>query len=74
MEEGVAYGSYTTRSLTQYIFLAKRHLGTDLTNNIWLRAHFWFLYHTILQVLQKLLVLPTQTKTGFTDPKASLFS
>ena len=48
MNEGVAYGSYTTRSLTQYIVLAKRHLGIDLTNNSWLHQHFWFMYRTIL--------------------------
>ena len=48
MNEGVAYGSYTTRSLTQYVFLAKRHLGIDLTNNLWLHQHFWFMYRTIL--------------------------
>ena len=48
MNEGVGYGSYTSRSLTQYVFLAKRHLGIDLTHNSWLRQHFWFMYRTIL--------------------------
>ena len=48
MNEGVGYGTYTTRSLTQYVFLAERHLGIDLTNNPWLHQHFWFMYHTIL--------------------------
>ena len=48
MNEGVGYGTYTSRSLTQYVFLAKRHLGIDLTNNPWLQQHFWFMYRTIL--------------------------
>lgn len=72
MEEGVAYGSYTTRSLTQYIFLAKRHLGTDLTNNIWLREHFWFLYHTILPSFTETVGIADSNQNWFYGPESQL--
>ena len=47
-DEGVAYGTYTTRSLTQYVFLALRHLRVDFTHSPWLKEHATFLYHTVL--------------------------
>ena len=72
MEEGVAYGSYTTRSLTQYIFLAKRHLGTDSTNNIWLREHFWFLYHTILPSFTETVGIADSNQNWFYGPESQL--
>jgi len=42
LDEGVAYGSYTAKSITQYVFLARRHFDIDNTHNHWLRTHFWF--------------------------------
>ena len=72
MEEGVAYGSYTSRSLTQYIFLAKRHLGVDLTNNIWLRQHFWFLYRTILPGFTETVGIADSNSNWFYGPESQL--
>ena len=72
MEEGVAYGSYTSRSLTQYIFLAKRHLGLDLTNNIWLRQHFWFLYRTILPGFTETVGIADSNSNWFYGPESQL--
>ena len=72
MEEGVAYGSYTSRSLTQYIFLAKRHLGLDLTNNIWLQEHFWFIYHTILPGFTETVGIADSNSNWFYGPESQL--
>ena len=72
MEEGVAYGSYTSRSLTQYIFLAKRHLGRDLTNNIWLREHFWFMYRTILPGFTETVGIADSNSNWFYGPESQL--
>lgn len=46
--EGVAYGTYTTRSLFQYMFLVQRHFAISHFNHPWLLKHFAFLYRTIL--------------------------
>ena len=72
MEEGVAYGSYTSRSLTQYIFLIKRHLGLDLTNNIWLQEHFWFIYHTILPGFIETVGIADSNANWFYGPESQL--
>ncbi|KAL9958639.1 hypothetical protein ACROYT_G035686 [Oculina patagonica] len=72
MEEGAAYGSYTSRSLTQYIFLAKRHLGIDLTRNIWLEEHFWFIYHTILPGFTETVGIADSNSNWFYGPESQL--
>lgn len=46
--EGVAYGTYTTRSLFQYMFLVQRHFAIGHFDHSWLLKHFAFLYRTIL--------------------------
>lgn len=46
--EGVAYGTYTTRSLFQYMFLVQRHFAIGHFQHPWLLKHFAFLYRTIL--------------------------
>lgn len=46
--EGVAYGTYTTRSLFQYMFLVQRHFSIGHFAHPWLLHHFSFLYRTIL--------------------------
>ncbi|XP_030784461.1 dermatan-sulfate epimerase isoform X3 [Rhinopithecus roxellana] len=46
--EGVAYGSYTTRSLFQYMFLIQRHFNINHFGHPWLKQHFAFMYRTIL--------------------------
>ncbi|XP_061668113.1 dermatan-sulfate epimerase isoform X8 [Syngnathoides biaculeatus] len=48
--EGVAYGTYTTRSLFQYMFLVQRHFSISHFDHPWLQKHFNFLYRTILPV------------------------
>ena len=46
--EGVAYGTYTTRSLFQYMFLVQRHFSIGHFDHPWLHRHFAFLYRTVL--------------------------
>lgn len=46
--EGVAYGTYTTRSLFQYMFLVQRHFDINHFNHPWVKEHFAFMYRTIL--------------------------
>ena len=72
MEEGVAYGSYTSRSLAQYVFLAKRHLKIDLTRGPWLREHFWFIYHTVLPGFQQTIGIADSNLNWFYGPESQL--
>lgn len=72
LEEGVSYGSYTTRSLTQYIALAKRHYDVDFTNNEWLKKHFWFLYRTILPSFDETLGIADSNGKWFYGPESQL--
>ena len=72
MNEGVGYGSYTSRSLTQYIFLAKRHLQIDLTNNLWLREHFWFMYHTIIPGFRETVGIADSNYNWLYGPESQL--
>ncbi|KAJ6664401.1 hypothetical protein lerEdw1_007058 [Lerista edwardsae] len=53
LDEGVAYGSYTAKSVTQYIFLAQRHFEINNLENNWLKMHFWFYYATLLPGFQR---------------------
>jgi len=46
--EGVAYGTYTTRSLFQYMYLVQRHFDIGHFSHPWLHKHFAFLYRTLL--------------------------
>ena len=46
LDEGVSYVGYTFRSLSQYVFLLRRHLGIDHPSHRWLRQHFNYIYHT----------------------------
>ncbi|KAK9403434.1 dermatan-sulfate epimerase-like [Crotalus adamanteus] len=57
LDEGVAYGSYTAKSITQYIFLAQRHFGINNLENHWLKMHFWFYYATLLPGFQRTTLL-----------------
>lgn len=51
--EGVAYGSYTTRSLFQYMLLIQRHFDINHIGHPWLKQHFAFMYRTILPEFQR---------------------
>ena len=53
IDEGVSYGSYTSRGITQYVFLALRHLSIDHTKNPWLRQQFWFYFATVMPGYQR---------------------
>ncbi|XP_029452702.1 dermatan-sulfate epimerase-like [Rhinatrema bivittatum] len=57
--EGVAYGSYTSRSLFQYMFVVQRHFGINHFNHPWLKQHFAFLYRTVLPVLPNISAVPS---------------
>nr|XP_039249456.1 dermatan-sulfate epimerase-like protein isoform X1 [Styela clava]XP_039249457.1 dermatan-sulfate epimerase-like protein isoform X1 [Styela clava] len=52
LDEGMCYTSYSSRSITQYVYLAQRHFNIDHTNHPWLKQHFWFLYKTTLPGFQ----------------------
>lgn len=73
MDEGVSYGSYTSRSLTQYIFLAKRHLKTDLTKNIWLQEHFWFMYYTTMHNFNQTIGIADSGRRWYYGPESQLY-
>lgn len=47
------YHSYSTRSITQYVFLCKRHMGVDHTSHVWLSNAFWYYYGTALPGMEE---------------------
>uniref|UniRef100_A0A8C4R6W3 Dermatan sulfate epimerase like a n=1 Tax=Eptatretus burgeri TaxID=7764 RepID=A0A8C4R6W3_EPTBU len=72
LDEGVAYGSYTSRSLTQYVFLALRHFGIDHRNSTWLSEHFWFYYATVLPGYQRTVGIADSNYNWFYGPESQL--
>ncbi|XP_018613002.2 dermatan-sulfate epimerase-like protein [Scleropages formosus] len=72
LDEGVAYGSYTAKSVTQYVFLAQRHFNIDNTQNNWLRAHFWFYYATLLPGFQRTVGIADSNYNWFYGPESQL--
>ncbi|KAM9775015.1 dermatan-sulfate epimerase-like protein [Syngnathus typhle] len=72
LDEGVAYGSYTAKSITQYVYLAQRHFGIDNTQNNWLGAHFWFYYATLLPGFQRSVGIADSNYNWFYGPESQL--
>ncbi|XP_056307146.1 dermatan-sulfate epimerase-like protein [Danio aesculapii] len=72
LDEGVAYGSYTAKSITQYVFLAQRHFSIDHTQNNWLRNHFWFYYATLLPGFQRTVGIGDSNYNWFYGPESQL--
>ncbi|CAB1459952.1 unnamed protein product [Pleuronectes platessa] len=72
LDEGVAYGSYTAKSITQYVFLAQRHFHIDNTQNNWLLGHFWFYYATLLPGFQRTVGIADSNYNWFYGPESQL--
>ncbi|XP_036412568.1 dermatan-sulfate epimerase-like protein [Colossoma macropomum] len=72
LDEGVAYGSYTAKSITQYVFLALRHFDIDNRRNNWLRAHFMFYYATVLPGFQRTVGIADSNYNWFYGPESQL--
>lgn len=72
LDEGVAYGSYTAKSITQYVFLAQRHFNIENTHNNWLRGHFWFYYATLLPGFQRTVGIADSNYNWFYGPESQL--
>nr|XP_032832581.1 dermatan-sulfate epimerase-like [Petromyzon marinus] len=72
LHEGVAYASYSTRSLLQYVHLLLRHLAVDHTGHPWLRQHFAFLYRTILPGFQRTVGIADSNYNWFYGPESQL--
>ncbi|KAJ1190697.1 hypothetical protein NDU88_000019 [Pleurodeles waltl] len=72
LDEGVAYGSYTSKSITQYVFLAQRHFGMNNLENNWLKMHFWFYYATLLPGFQRTVGIADSNYNWFYGPESQL--
>lgn len=72
LDEGVAYGSYTAKSITQYVFLAQKHFYIDNMQNNWLREHFWFYYATLLPGFQRTVGIADSNYNWFYGPESQL--
>ncbi|XP_022082422.1 dermatan-sulfate epimerase-like protein [Acanthaster planci] len=72
LDEGVAYGSYTSRSVTQYAYLALRHLGVDYTQDLWMKEHFWFYYNTIMPNFERTVGIADSNSNWFYGPESQL--
>ena len=71
MNEGTAYGTYTTRSLTQFLYVAKRHYNVDLTN-FWVKQHYDFLLGTTLPGYLKVIGIADSASSWFYGPESQL--
>ena len=71
MNEGTAYGTYTTRSLTQFLYVAKRHYNIDLTN-FWVKQHYDFLLGTTLPGYSKVIGIADSNPDWFYGPESQL--
>ena len=71
-DEGVPYGSYTSRSMMQYIFLALRHFRIDHTKDTWVKEHFWFYYHTVKPQFQRTLSAADSNHNWFYGPESQV--
>ncbi|XP_033114330.1 dermatan-sulfate epimerase-like protein [Anneissia japonica] len=72
LDEGVAYGGYTSRSVTQYIYLAKRHFQIDHSKDPWVESHFNFFYNTILPDFQRTIGIADSNSNWFYGPESQL--
>ncbi|XP_077868080.1 LOW QUALITY PROTEIN: dermatan-sulfate epimerase-like protein [Saccoglossus kowalevskii] len=72
LDEGVAYGTYTSRSLTQYAFLSLRHWNIDHTKDFWFQQHFWFFYNTMLPGFQRNVAIADSNHNWFYGPESQL--
>lgn len=72
LDEGVAYGSYTSKSVTQYVFLAQRHFNISNFDNNWLKMHFWFYYATLLPGYQRTVGIADSNYNWFYGPESQL--
>lgn len=72
IDEGVAYGTYTSRSLTQYVFLALRHFHVDFTRSPWLTEHYWFLHYTVLPGFRETVGIGDSNRNWFYGPESQL--
>ncbi|KAI4801958.1 hypothetical protein KUCAC02_019822 [Chaenocephalus aceratus] len=70
--EGVAYGTYTTRSLFQYMFLVQRHFSISHFDHPWLLQHFAFLYRTVLPGFQRTVAIADSNYNWFYGPESQL--
>ncbi|XP_027708242.1 dermatan-sulfate epimerase-like protein [Vombatus ursinus] len=72
LDEGVAYGSYTAKSVTQYVFLAQRHFNINNLENNWLKMHFWFYFATLLPGFQRTVGIADSNYNWFYGPESQL--
>ncbi|XP_072267598.1 dermatan-sulfate epimerase-like protein [Pyxicephalus adspersus] len=72
LDEGVAYGSYTSKSITQYVFLAQRHFGINHLEDNWLKMHYWFYYFTVLPGYQRTVGIADSNYNWFYGPESQL--
>ncbi|XP_068609649.1 dermatan-sulfate epimerase [Brachionichthys hirsutus] len=70
--EGVAYGTYSTRSLFQYMFLVQRHFSISHFEHPWLLKHFAFMYRTVLPGFQRSVGIADSNYNWFYGPESQL--
>nr|CAB3240020.1 dermatan-sulfate epimerase-like protein [Phallusia mammillata] len=72
-DEGVPYGSYSSRGWTQWAFLARRHFDIDHSGHPWFRAHFWYFYGTVLPGFQRTIGIADSNHHWFHGPESQLY-
>ena len=72
IDEGVAYTTYSTRSLFLYIHLAQRHYGTQHFDHPWLGRHFSLLLSSTLPGYGGSIGIGDSNPTWYFGPEAQL--
>lgn len=72
LQEGVTYGSYTARSITQFVYLCLRHMKRDHTRDFFLKQHFRFYLATVLPGFQETVGIADSSRTWFYGPESQL--
>ncbi|XP_078463564.1 dermatan-sulfate epimerase-like [Lampetra fluviatilis] len=72
LNEGIAYGSYLSRSLLKHIFFAKRHFNISHEDNIWVKKHFDFFYRSLQPGFQRTVGISDSNYNWYYGPEAHL--
>uniref|UniRef100_UPI00358E75A2 dermatan-sulfate epimerase-like protein isoform X2 n=1 Tax=Myxine glutinosa TaxID=7769 RepID=UPI00358E75A2 len=72
LNEGISFGSYVSRAVTQHVYLARRHRGVDHTHGTWLARHFRFYLATVLPGYQRTVGIGDSSPGWLYGPESQL--
>ena len=73
LEEGVSYGTYTSRGFFMFLALAKRHANLNFSNHPWIRKQFNFYKSTAVKNYKWTIGFADASYNWFYGPEAQLY-